>query len=85
MKATKVNHEPHLLLLLLFQNALSDMDILTAFLRVVLPMAYQFNPQLVFVKADDSLTGKENELIYCLFYCWDFQVTKAVFEFIMYV
>lgn len=41
------------------------MDCVAAFSRVILPVAYQFNPQLVVVVADDSLPDekKMNELV----------------------
>lgn len=47
-----------------FQKGMGDAEYLAAFLQVVLPVAYQFNPQLVLISAgfdaavDDPLGGK---------------------------
>lgn len=46
-----------------FQKGMGDAEYLAAFLQVVLPIAYQFNPQLVLISAgfdaavDDPLGG----------------------------
>ena len=39
---------------------MNTINCVAAFARVVLPLAYQFNPQLVIVAADDSFKGIGN-------------------------
>lgn len=44
-------------MIILQDIAAGAMDYVAGFSRVILPVAYQFNPQLVIVAVDDTLRG----------------------------
>jgi hypothetical protein len=41
----------------------SDTDYLTAFLRIVLPIAYQFNPDITYVYAGNGVTDEKANVV----------------------